>query len=94
MYNTQINVLEPQLICCLFLLFQFLCKSMKDCRVLHACLRNSLIMPWQCLSVHLSASVPYIGPLVLSVPDFIQHALRYQIETWYVHLVGGRTHKV
>ena len=25
---------------------------------------------------------------------FFQHALRYQIETWYIHLVGSATHQV
>ena len=25
---------------------------------------------------------------------FYQHALRYQFETWYIHLVGSATHQV
>ena len=29
-----------------------------------------------------------------SFPDFLQHALRYQFETWYLHSVGGTTSRV
>ena len=25
---------------------------------------------------------------------FFQHALRYQFETWYIHIVGSATHQV
>ena len=46
---------------------------------LYARLKKGRIMPWQCPSV-----CPSVRPSVrLSFPDFFQHALRYQFETWF-----------
>ena len=52
---------------------------------LYARLKNGRIMPWQCPSVH---------PSVRVFRTFLQHALRYQFETWYIHSVGGTTCQV
>ena len=52
---------------------------------LYARLKNGRIMPWQCLSVR---------PSVRVFRTFLQHALRYQFETWYIHSVGGTTCRV
>ena len=49
------------------------------------------------MSVHLSVrpSVhPSIRPSVLVFRTFLQHAMRYQFETWYIHSVGGTTCRV
>ena len=43
-------------------------------------------MPWQCLSVCLSIRLS-----VHVFRTFLQHALRYQFETWYIHSIGGMT---
>ena len=40
-------------------------------------------------SVHLS-----VRPSVRVFRTFLQHALRYQFETWYIHSVGGTTCRV
>ena len=52
---------------------------------LYARLKNGRIMPWQC---------PSVRPSVRVFRTFLQHALRYQFETWYIHLVGGTTYRV
>ena len=51
------------------------------------------IMPWQCPSVLLSVC-PSVRPSVCVFRTFLQHALRYQFETWYIHSVGGTTCRV
>ena len=64
---------------------------------LYARLKNGRIMPWQCPSVRLSVcpSVrPIVRPSVRVFRTFLQHALRYQFETWYIHSVGGTTCRV
>ena len=43
--------------------------------------KTGRIMPWQCPSVRVFQT-------------FLQHALRYQFETWYIHSVGGTTCRV
>ena len=35
-----------------------------------------------------------VRPSVHVFQTFLQHALRYQFETWYIHLVGGPTCRV
>ena len=35
-----------------------------------------------------------VRPSVRVFRTFLQHALRYQFETWYIHLVGGTTCRV
>ena len=52
---------------------------------LYARLKNGRIMPWQC---------PSVRPSVRVFRTFLQHALRYQFETWYIHSVGGTTCRV
>ena len=52
-------------------------------------LKNGRIMLWQCPSV-----CPSVRPSVRVFRTFFQHALRYQIETWYMHLVGDTTCRV
>ena len=52
---------------------------------LYAGLKNGRIMPWQCPSVRLSVRV---------FRTFLEHALRYQFETWYLHSVGGTTCRI
>ena len=52
---------------------------------LYARLKNGRIMPWQCPSVRSSVRVFW---------TFLQHALRYQFETWYIHSVGDMTCQV
>ena len=42
--------------------------------------KTGRIMPWQC---------PSVRPSVHVFRTFLQHALRYQFETWYIHSVGG-----
>ena len=42
--------------------------------------KTGLIMPWQC---------PSVRPSVRVFRTFLQHALRCQFETWYIHSVGG-----
>ena len=44
-------------------------------------------------SVRLSVR-PSVHPSVRVFRTFLQHALRYQFETWYIHLVGGTTCRV
>ena len=44
-------------------------------------------------SVRLSVR-PSVRPSVRVFRTFFQHALRYQFETWYIHLVGGTTCRV
>ena len=56
---------------------------------LYARLKNGRIMLWQCPSV-----CPSVRPSVRVFRTFFQHALRYQFETWYMHLVGGTTCRV
>ena len=51
--------------------------------------KTGRIMPWQCPSVRLS-----VRPSVRVFRTFLQHALRYQFETWYIHSVGGTTCRV
>ena len=51
--------------------------------------KTGRIMPWQCLSVR-----PSVRPSVRVFRTFLQHALRYQFETWYIHSVGGTTCRV
>ena len=51
--------------------------------------KTGRIMPWQCPSVRLS-----VRPSVRVFRTFLQHALRYQFETWYIHSVGGTTCQV
>ena len=41
------------------------------------------------MSVRLS-----VRPSVRVFRTFLQHALRYQFETWYIHLLGGTTCRV
>ena len=41
------------------------------------------------MSVH-----PSVRPSVRVFRTFLQHALRYQFETWYIHSVGGTTCRV
>ena len=36
----------------------------------------------------------YVRPSVRVFRTFLQHALRYQFETWYIHSVGGTTCRV
>ena len=45
------------------------------------------------MSVRLSVR-PSVRPSVRVFRTFFQHALRYQFETWYMHLVGGTTCRV
>ena len=52
---------------------------------LYARLKNGRIMLWQCLSVR---------PSVRVFRTFFQRALRYQFQTWYMHLVGDTTCRV
>ena len=51
--------------------------------------KTGRIMPWQCPSVRLS-----VRPSVRVFRTFLQHALRYQFETLYIHSVGGTTYRV
>ena len=51
--------------------------------------KTGRIMPWQCPSV-----CPSVRPSVRVFRTFLQHALRYQFETWYIHSVGGKTCRV
>ena len=51
---------------------------------LYAHLKNGRIMPWQC---------PSVRPSEFSGIVF-QHTLRYQFETWSIHLIGSATHRV
>ena len=51
--------------------------------------KTGRIMPWQCPSV-----CPSVRPSVRVFRTFLQHALRYQFETWYIHSVGGTTCRV
>ena len=44
-------------------------------------------------SVRLSVR-PSVRPSVRVFRTFLQHALRYQFETWYIHSVGGTTCRV
>ena len=44
-------------------------------------------------SVRLSVR-PSVHPSVRVFLTFFQHALRYQFETWYIHLVGDTTCRV
>ena len=44
--------------------------------------KRGRIMTWQC---------PSVRPSVRVIRTFLQHALRYQFETWYIHSVGGMT---
>ena len=44
-------------------------------------------------SVRLSVR-PSVRPSVRIFRTFLQHALRYQFETWYMHSVGGTTCRV
>ena len=44
-------------------------------------------------SVRLSVR-PSVRPSVRVFRTFLQHALRYQFETWYMHSVGGTTCRV
>ena len=37
---------------------------------------------------------PSVRPSVRVFRTFLQHALRYQFETWYIHSVGGATCRV
>ena len=37
---------------------------------------------------------PSVRPSVRVFRTFLQHALRYQFETWYIHSVGGTTCRV
>ena len=37
---------------------------------------------------------PSVRPSVRAFRIFLQHALRYQFETWYIHSVGGTTYRV
>ena len=46
-------------------------------------------MIWQCPSV-----CPSVRPSVRVFRTFLQHALRYQFQTWYRHSVGGTTCRV
>ena len=50
---------------------------------LYAHLKNGRIMLWQCPSV-----CPSVRPSVRVFRTFFQHALRYQFQTCYMHLVG------
>ena len=45
------------------------------------------------MSVRLSVR-PSVRPSVRVFRTFLQHALRYQFETWYIHSVGGTTCRV
>ena len=47
------------------------------------------VRPSVCPSVRSS-----VRPSVRVFRTFFQHALRYQFETWYIHLVGGTTCRV
>ena len=59
---------------------------------LYARLKNGRIMPWQCPC---RGNVrPSVRPSVRVFRTFLQHALRYQFETWYIHSVGGTTCRV
>ena len=55
--------------------------------------KTGRIMPWQCPSVRLSVC-PSVRPSVHVFRTFLQHALRYQFETWYIHSIGGTTCRV
>ena len=55
--------------------------------------KTGRIMPWQCPSVRLSVRLS-VRPSVRVFRTFLQHALRYQFETWYIHSVGGTTCQV
>ena len=81
-------------------------RSQNVCQTfLYARLKNGHIMPWQCPSVHLSVCpsvrpsvrlsvCPSVRPSVRVFRTFLEHALRYQFETWYIHSVGGTTCRV
>ena len=59
--------------------------------------KTGRIMPWQCPSVRPSVRpsvCPSVRPSVRVFRTFLQHALRYQFETWYIHSVGGTTCRV
>ena len=56
---------------------------------LYARLKNVCIMPWQFPSV-----CPSVRPPVRVFRTFLQHALKYQFETWYIHSVGDTTCRV
>ena len=74
--------------CCSLLSWPFYCYTF-----LYARLKNGRIMPWQCPSVRLSVR-PSVRPSVRVFRTFLQHALRYQFETWYIHSVGSTTCRV
>ena len=60
---------------------------------LYARLNNGRIMPWQyppvCPPVR-----PSVRPSVRVFRTFLQHAMTYQFDTWYIHSVGSTTCRV
>ena len=74
------------------------------CYVMHLSLttRNvAFIRPFEkrtyyavAMSVHPSVRLSVRPSVRPSFPDFFQHALRYQFETWYMHSVDGTTCRV
>ena len=64
-------------------------------KFLYARLKNGRIMPGQLRSNSPKMFVcPSVRPSVRVLRTFLQRALRYQFETWYIHSVGGTTCRV
>ena len=54
-----------------------------------------IIRPFEKLDVLCRGNIrPSVRPSVRVFRTFLQHALRYQFETWYIHSVGGTTCRV
>ena len=79
---------------------QSVCLSVCPSVRLSVCLSHLFIRPFEkrtyyamAMSVRPSVRLS-VRPSVRVFRTFLQHALRYQFETWYIHSVGGTTYRV
>ena len=76
--------------CCFFQYwyYRYLCVFIRPFEKRDVLCRGN-VRPSVCPSV-----CPSVRPSVRVFRTFLQHALRYQFETWYIHSVGGTTCRV
>ena len=91
-----LNMYQSRWIVFTILYFIFSCDQAALWMVFSVRLSHLFIRPFEKRTYYAVAmSVrPSVCPSVRVFRTFLQHALRYQFETWYIHSVGGTTCRV